>query len=72
MSFSKSLDLKIIRTRYVVSFYNNTSAIDLIKDLEQVPKEAKVLESKDAYDNKHEESTNRQHMIVFELEEKIA
>jgi hypothetical protein len=70
MSYSKSLEMRIVRTKHVVSFYNGTCASDLLKDLGQVPKEAKVIKFEDACDNDPAESNpNRQHMIIFELEQ---
>lgn len=69
MSYEKSLEMKILRTKHVVTFYNNTNAIDILNDLKRVPAEAKLINIADNIDSS-EEKLSGKHMLVFELEEK--
>lgn len=69
MSYQQSLEMKIIRTKHVVNFYNNTCAIDITNDLKQVPAEAKLIEIADNI-NSTEEQLSGEHMLVFQLEKK--
>jgi hypothetical protein len=69
MSYKKSLEMKIIRTKHIVTFYNKTNAIDILNDLKQVPSEAKLIEILANMDS-DEDKLSGHHMLVFELEEK--
>lgn len=69
MSYEKSLELRIIRTKHVITFYNNSRVIDILEDLKKVPLEANLIEIADNI-NSEEEKLSGKHMLVFEIEEK--
>lgn len=71
MSYKKDLIMKIIRTTHVVSFYDKSRAMDIIADLSQVPREARLIEVRESYDDTADidKGVKIPHTLVFELEE---
>lgn len=71
MSYKKDLIMKIIRTTHVVSFYDKSRAMDIIADLSQVPREARLIEVRESPDPGMDivGGANNPHTLVFELEE---
>lgn len=63
MSYEKSLELKIVRTKHVVTFYDNSCAIDISSDLKQVPAEAKLID--------FQTTEEGHHIMVFEMEKEV-
>ena len=45
--FKKELEMKIIRTRYKITFADDTSARYILQDLKLVPLDARLVESYD-------------------------
>lgn len=59
--YKKNIEIKIVRTRHEVYFGNGTRAIDILDDLKQVPKEARLKEINE----------NGSFSLVFELDETV-
>jgi len=63
MSYTKELEIKIIRTKHKITFRMGTSLVDFMKDLESVPLQAVVDE---CYE--YNEKTN-EYILMFHCEE---
>jgi len=74
VSYKKDLTMRIVRTKHIIEFYNNTRAMDLMADLANVPKEARLVEVCEACNDgeviiKGASRPHSPHKLVFELEE---
>jgi len=71
MSFSKHMETKIIRTTYIVGFYEGSSAKSIVDDLLRMPREAKLIEAHEPMDKTTGDFQRGQHTLVFECEKPI-
>ena len=71
MSFSKHMETKIIRTKYIVGFYEGTSAKSMVDDLLQMPPEAKLIEVREPTTREGEYRQGGSYTLTFECEKPI-
>ena len=71
MSFSVHTETKVIRTRYIVGFYEGSTAKSMAEDLERMPPEAKLIEVQEPRDKTTGDFQRGQYTLIFECEKPI-
>ena len=72
MSFSTHTSVKVIRTTYIVGFYEGSTAQALLEDIQRLPRAAKLIEVQEPPDRDYGSSHfNGQYTLTFECEQPI-